>query len=270
MHVRTFPPCCCSRPSVQPRSLTCESVVLAPVSFMVSSSFKTSLLWFFFFFFDWLWLAESQDPNQGLNPCPLQWKCGVLTTGPPGNAQLRSSCKQFPRLCFMCLFSPWRAISPWLQLSLSFSSPTSFFPSQGCHCAVQLQLLADLGWGFRFALQAGQEALSFSGGWKCEKGLGFLVVWITRKWYVKAQPGATGTNPPALLHNFPSFPKFTEDRQWLREKDSAQSQPSLVQHPQHPFSILMPALQGGQDRNAPFPQPLLSSRKSSEFHTLHL
>ena len=97
-----------------------------------------------------------------------------------------------------------------------------------------------------------------------------LVVWITRKWYVKAQPGAIGTNPPALLHNFPSFPKFTEDRQWLREKDSAQSQPSLVQHPQHTFSILMPALQGGQDRNAPFPQPLLSSRKSSEFHTLHL
>ena len=23
-------------------------------------------------------------PDQGSNPCPLQWKCGVLTTGPPG------------------------------------------------------------------------------------------------------------------------------------------------------------------------------------------
>ena len=24
-------------------------------------------------------------PNQGLNPCPRQWKRGVLTIGPPGN-----------------------------------------------------------------------------------------------------------------------------------------------------------------------------------------
>ena len=23
-------------------------------------------------------------PGKGLNPCPLQWKCGVLTTGLPG------------------------------------------------------------------------------------------------------------------------------------------------------------------------------------------
>ena len=22
----------------------------------------------------------------GIDPCPLQWKCGVLTTGPPGNS----------------------------------------------------------------------------------------------------------------------------------------------------------------------------------------
>ena len=31
-------------------------------------------------------LAGS-DPNRELNPCPLQWKCGVLNTGPPGNSQ---------------------------------------------------------------------------------------------------------------------------------------------------------------------------------------
>ena len=28
--------------------------------------------------------VRSQFPNQELNPCSLQWKCGVLTTGPPG------------------------------------------------------------------------------------------------------------------------------------------------------------------------------------------
>ena len=31
-------------------------------------------------------LAGSQFPHQGSNPCPLQWKHGVLTTGPPGNS----------------------------------------------------------------------------------------------------------------------------------------------------------------------------------------
>ena len=32
----------------------------------------------------------SQFPDQGLNPCPLHWKCGVLTTGPPGKSPLGS------------------------------------------------------------------------------------------------------------------------------------------------------------------------------------
>ena len=27
-------------------------------------------------------------PDQGLNLCPLQWKCGVLTTGLPGKSQM--------------------------------------------------------------------------------------------------------------------------------------------------------------------------------------
>ena len=31
-------------------------------------------------------LAVSQFPAQGSNPCPLQWKCQVLTTGLPGNS----------------------------------------------------------------------------------------------------------------------------------------------------------------------------------------
>ena len=29
--------------------------------------------------------AGSLFPNQGSHPCPLQSKCGILTTGPPGN-----------------------------------------------------------------------------------------------------------------------------------------------------------------------------------------
>ena len=31
-------------------------------------------------------LQYLRDPSQGLNLCPLQWKCGVLTTGQPGNS----------------------------------------------------------------------------------------------------------------------------------------------------------------------------------------
>ena len=33
------------------------------------------------------WHAGSQFPHQGSNPCPLQWKRRVLTTGPPGKSQ---------------------------------------------------------------------------------------------------------------------------------------------------------------------------------------
>ena len=32
--------------------------------------------------------ARSQFPDQGLNPCPLQWKLRVSTTGPPGKSEL--------------------------------------------------------------------------------------------------------------------------------------------------------------------------------------
>ena len=31
--------------------------------------------------------AGSYFPDQGSNPCPLQWKHGVLTIGPPGKSQ---------------------------------------------------------------------------------------------------------------------------------------------------------------------------------------
>ena len=36
------------------------------------------------FFFFWPQHVGSQFPNQELNPSPLHWKHGVLSTGPPG------------------------------------------------------------------------------------------------------------------------------------------------------------------------------------------
>ena len=40
----------------------------------------------------WLCLIAGRIlvPDKGLNLCPLQWKHGVLTTGPPGKSPKRS------------------------------------------------------------------------------------------------------------------------------------------------------------------------------------
>ena len=40
----------------------------------------------FFLYGFTVWLVGSLFPNQGLNPCPWQWKSRVLTTGPVGNS----------------------------------------------------------------------------------------------------------------------------------------------------------------------------------------
>ena len=37
-----------------------------------------------YYFFFLAWHVGSSFPNQGSNPCPLQWKHGILTTGPSG------------------------------------------------------------------------------------------------------------------------------------------------------------------------------------------
>ena len=39
-----------------------------------------------FSFFFAVRYAGFQFSDQGLNLCPLQWECGVLTTGPPGKS----------------------------------------------------------------------------------------------------------------------------------------------------------------------------------------
>ena len=51
-----------------------------------NSIYRNSLKFPFFFFFvcHTAWHVGSQFPDQGLNPRPLKWKHGVLTTGPPG------------------------------------------------------------------------------------------------------------------------------------------------------------------------------------------
>ena len=87
--------------------------------------------WGFFFFFSGcaVRLAGSQFPAQGQNTDPLQWRCRVLTAGPPGNSHLfslktnkqnRRSTSQsiaFIGLCFVfihwilteCLLSAWHS-----------------------------------------------------------------------------------------------------------------------------------------------------------------
>ena len=42
---------------------------------------------FWFVFGHGMWHGGSQFPDQGSNPCPLQWKYRVLTTGLPGDPQ---------------------------------------------------------------------------------------------------------------------------------------------------------------------------------------
>ena len=78
-----------------------------------------------FFFFDHTsWHVGSWFPNGGSNLHPLQWKHGVLTTGPPGKS-----------LQFYISFSPWElppAQTLWLQgLGAPFlTGHRSFFPIQ--------------------------------------------------------------------------------------------------------------------------------------------
>ena len=52
------------------------------LEWIYNSSLKTS------FFFFWLHCATCRIllPNWGFTLCPLQWKCGDLTTGPPRNS----------------------------------------------------------------------------------------------------------------------------------------------------------------------------------------
>ena len=54
----------------------------------------------YFFFLLWLSHVACGLHDQGSNPCPLHWKPGLLTTGPPGKSPAYFSG------CFLELFTP--------------------------------------------------------------------------------------------------------------------------------------------------------------------
>ena len=59
----------------------------------------TGSLWSFLFLFLAAPCSVRNFPSQGLNPCPLHWKHGVLTTGPPGKSSLWSfNSQSYPHL----------------------------------------------------------------------------------------------------------------------------------------------------------------------------
>ena len=51
---------------------------------------RHSVFSFFFFFWPPSTACGILIPDHGLNLCPLQWKCGVLTAGPPGKSPRHS------------------------------------------------------------------------------------------------------------------------------------------------------------------------------------
>ena len=65
-----------------------------------------SVIFIFFKFFGHTeWLAGSSFPNQGQNPCLLQWKHRVLPIEPPGKSFVSSSeCHPFLWLKLGCYF----------------------------------------------------------------------------------------------------------------------------------------------------------------------
>ena len=62
-------------------------------------------------------ICRKLVPTLGLNPCSLQWKCEVLTTGPPGKSSEyfdNDSCPREP---------PWLLLAPPFLLAPFGFSP---------------------------------------------------------------------------------------------------------------------------------------------------
>ena len=55
-------------------------------TFTMWSLVYPSYLFIYIFFGRTTQHVGSWFPDQGSNPCPVQWKCRVLTTGPPGKS----------------------------------------------------------------------------------------------------------------------------------------------------------------------------------------
>ena len=81
-----------------------------------------------FFFLFWLHLeACGEFLDQGWNPCPLQWKHAVLTTGLPGKPRVSFSCGRLK-------------ISPLSPLSVSLPSHSLSLISSTSHPATNSSL----------------------------------------------------------------------------------------------------------------------------------
>ena len=83
-----------------------------------SLCFQASFV-FFFFFCCTTQLVGSWFPNQGLNPCPQQWKCGVITTGLPEHIFKEKTKEQF--LLTPLLPLSWQRFKLLIVLCLSGS-----------------------------------------------------------------------------------------------------------------------------------------------------
>ena len=77
--------------------------ILAPFSLLIKKKI---------FIFLAMWLMGSWFPNQGWNPCPWQWKYGVLTTGPLGKSL---ACCYFEDFC-ACVHEGywWVGVGVWV------------------------------------------------------------------------------------------------------------------------------------------------------------
>ena len=91
---------------------------------------------FFFFFGCTTRHAGSQFPNQGSNPSPLQWKRGVLTTGPPGKSPVFA----FLNNCILGLF----VTQPCHSKKLNSTPDPAFSPQSPCSFLKKMLY----GWGW--------------------------------------------------------------------------------------------------------------------------
>ena len=62
---------------------------------------------FSFYFGHTSWCVEFQFADHGSNPHTLQWKCGVLTTGPPGKLLNTWSHILFPLFAMLIIHRPF-------------------------------------------------------------------------------------------------------------------------------------------------------------------
>ena len=63
----------------------CKPCISNESLLVISFSKRQFLVWFILGLFGQaMWHVGSYFPDQGLNPCPLQWRSRVLTTGLPG------------------------------------------------------------------------------------------------------------------------------------------------------------------------------------------